>query len=111
AVIARITVRPDAVAEAEPVLRGLVDATAPTRVDAIDDLDDDTPIGGRVVLPRWISLLPVAAFAASVGIFVGSVLMASPAGLGLSVALFILSCTLFLAAPFIALLASRRGPR
>ncbi|MGK2947429.1 MAG: putative quinol monooxygenase [Acidimicrobiales bacterium] len=28
AVIARITVRPDAVAEAEPVLRGLVDATA-----------------------------------------------------------------------------------
>lgn len=83
---------------------------APTSVP-VDDLEDDTPIGGQVVLPKWISLLPVAAFAASVGIFVISTLMASPAGLGLSVSLFILSCTLFLASPFIALLASRRSPR
>lgn len=73
-----------------------------------DDDGDDTPIGGQVVLPRWVSLLPVGAFAASVVLFVGSILMASPAGLGLSVGLFLCSCTMFLAAPFIALLTSRR---
>jgi curved DNA-binding protein CbpA len=76
-----------------------------------DDLEDDTPIGGQVVLPRWVSLVPVGTFAASIVVFVGSLLMAAPVGIGLSVGLFLLSCTLFLAAPFVALLASRRGGR
>ena len=80
-----------------------------TEVDGLDDdLEDDRPIGGQVVLPRWVSMIPVGTFAASVVLFVGSLLMASPAGVGAAVALFVLSCTLFLAAPFIALLASRR---
>jgi molecular chaperone DnaJ len=77
--------------------------------DLLADLEDDTPIGGRVVLPRWLSLVPVAAFAASVAIFVIGVLFSSSAALAASVACFVLSCALFLCAPFVALLASRRG--
>ena len=34
--------------------------------DLLADLADDTPLGGRVVLPRWLSLLPVTVFVLSV---------------------------------------------
>lgn len=75
------------------------------------DLEDDTPIGGIVVLPRWLSLVPVAMFALSGGFFCIGVLFAAPQVLALAVMAFLLSCLLFLAAPFMALLASRRANR
>jgi hypothetical protein len=75
------------------------------------DLADDTPLGGRIVLPRWLSLLPVAVFAVSVGTFVTGVMFSSAPALAVGFALFVLSCALFLAAPFVALLSSRRGNR
>lgn len=84
------------------------------RTDAEDlaaDLDDDTPLGGRVVLPRWLSLLPVVAFALSVALFVMGLMFASATALALSMVVFALSCAMFLAAPFVALLTSRRAPR
>jgi curved DNA-binding protein CbpA len=82
-----------------------------TRTDAEDllaDLDDDTPIGGRIVLPTWMSLIPVGVFASSLAaLFVGLLFGSAPA-LGAALALFAISCTLFLMAPFVALIASRR---
>jgi len=88
-------------------------ATAPSRPrtdeeDLLADLADDTPLGGRVVLPRWISLLPVATFALSVGAFCLGLLFASPPALGAAAALFLVSCAMFMVAPFVALLSSRR---
>jgi hypothetical protein len=85
---------------------------APSRSDADDllaDLMDDTPIGGQVVLPRWFALLPVAAFAGSIAMLMAAVLFSSPAGLALASILFLSSVAMFLVAPFVALLASRRG--
>jgi hypothetical protein len=76
--------------------------------DLLADLEDDTPLGGQVVLPGWLSLLPVAAFAASIVVFAASLLFSSAPALAVSVALFALSCALFLMAPFVALFASRR---
>jgi curved DNA-binding protein CbpA len=83
--------------------------SAPPAAEEVEAAEDDAAIGGTVVLPQWASLLPVGAFAGSAVVFVMSVLMQSPGGVGLAVALFLVSCTLFLASPFIALLASRRG--
>ena len=76
--------------------------------DLLADLEDDTPLGGQIVLPGWLSLVPVAAFASSVVVFVGSLLFSSAPALAASLALFGLSCALFLMAPFVALIASRR---
>lgn len=73
------------------------------------DLADDRPIGGRVVLPGWLSLLPPATFAAAVGLCVGGALFGSAPMLAVSVVAFVVSCALFLAAPFVALLGSRRA--
>lgn len=73
-----------------------------------DDRDDDAPVRITVALPRWMSLLPVAMFAASVAIFIVSVMSASGQLLALAFMTFVLSCLLFLAAPFVALYASRR---
>ena len=70
--------------------------------------DDDAPVRITVALPRWMSLVPVAAFAGSVAVFVLSLMTASGQLLGLAFMLFVLSCVLFLAAPFVALFASRR---
>lgn len=84
----------------------------PPRTDVEDlliDLADDRPIGARVVLPGWMSLLPPAAFAAAVVLFVGSGLFGSAPMLAMAVAAFVLSCALFLAAPFVALLGSQRA--
>ena len=79
--------------------------------DLLADLADDTPIGGTVVLPRWLSLVPVATFAFSVGAFVVGMLMTAPALLSFAVMAFLVSCVLFVAAPFLALLTSRRQHR
>lgn len=76
--------------------------------ELLADLADDTPLGGRVVLPRWISLLPVATFALSVGCFCLGLLFASQPALGAAAALFLTSCAMFMVAPFVALLSSRR---
>ena len=75
--------------------------------DLLADLADDTPLGGQVVLPGWVSLLPVAVFALSIAVGVLGMLFAS--ALAMAVALFALSCAMFLVAPFVALLSSRRG--
>jgi DnaJ domain len=86
----------------------------PPRSDAeelLADLADDTPLGARVVLPPWISLLPVAVFAVSVGAFVLGLLFSSTSALAGALALFALSCAMFLVAPFVALLSSRRTNR
>ncbi len=79
--------------------------------DLLADLADDTPLGGRVVLPGWLSMLPVATFVASVGLFCLGLLFASVSAIAVAMALFVLSCTMFLAAPFVALLTSRRPNR
>lgn len=73
-----------------------------------DPDDDDAPVRITVALPRWMSLVPVATFAGSVVVFVFSLMTASGQLLGLAFMLFVLSCVLFLAAPFVALFASRR---
>lgn len=80
--------------------------TAPRTVWVEDE--DDEPVRITVVLPRWMSLMPVATFAGSVVVFVLSLMTASGQLLGLAFMLFVLSCVLFLAAPFVALFASRR---
>lgn len=79
--------------------------------DLLADLDDDAPIGGTVVLPQWMSLVPVALFVLSVLSVALGALMGVPALLGLGVMAFLVSSLLFIAAPFLALLASRRSTR
>jgi hypothetical protein len=77
--------------------------------DLLADLADDTPLGGRVVLPGWLSLVPVAVFGASIAAIGVGLLFGSPAALVAAFLLFALSCGMFLVAPFVAMLASRRG--
>jgi hypothetical protein len=74
----------------------------------LDDLGDDRPVRVTVALPRWLSLLPVATFAASVVIFTVSTVTTSGPLFGLALMTFVLSCVFFLAAPFVALYSSRR---
>lgn len=85
-----------------------------------DDLEvdlDGRPLYGAVRLPRWLSLLPVGLFTTSVVAFVLGLVLSSEAVVALALMAFVLSCLLFLAAPFVALFASRRaagaqwGPR
>ncbi|MEX2293158.1 MAG: J domain-containing protein [Acidimicrobiales bacterium] len=74
-----------------------------------DEIDDDHAIRATVRLPRGVSLLPAALFALSlVTGFIG-ILFVSQAALGLALVELVLSCLFFLAAPFIALFASRTG--
>ncbi len=77
-------------------------------VDEIDDLDDDRPVRITVQLPRWLSLLPVAMFAVAVVAFCVGLMSSSQAFIAVALMAFALSCLFFLAAPFIALFASRR---
>lgn len=79
--------------------------------DLLADLADDQPIGGVVVLPRWLSLVPVAAFAMAVGSFSLGLVLGMGWLFGVAAMAFVLSCVFFLAAPFMALFASRRGNR
>jgi len=75
------------------------------------DLADDRPFGLTVVLPRWLSLVPVATFAASVVVGCLGVILAVGPMIGLAFVLFLLASLFFLSAPFAALLLSRRGTR
>jgi hypothetical protein len=77
-----------------------------------DDVDaDEHPIRVTVVLPRWLRMLPAATLGASGGAFLVGVILASEPLLALGLMLLVLSLMFFLSAPFIALLASRRGDR
>src|SRR3546814_12707519 len=76
--------------------------------DLLHDLADDTPIGAVVVLPQWLSLLPVGLFFTSIGAFVLGALLGQAALVGFGGVCFLLSCLLFVAAPFMELLSSRR---
>lgn len=85
------------------------DQVDPVEADLVEADADDRPIRANVKLPPWVSLLPVGLFAAAVSTFsVGLVLTSEPL-IGLAFVSLILSCLFFLAAPFIALLASRVG--
>lgn len=77
--------------------------------DMVADLDDDAPVRVTVRLPRWVSLLPVSLFLASVGTFLVGLVFASGSLLGLAMVEVVLSCLFFLASPFIALFAARTG--
>jgi hypothetical protein len=88
----------------------------PAEDDLDPDLDpdvdlDDRPIHGHVRLPRWLSLLPVGLFAASVLLMVVGAVLASAPLVGLAGVCFVLSCLFFLAAPFVALLLAQRPDR
>lgn len=74
----------------------------------VDELDDDDPVRITIRAPRWLSLLPVALFGVSIASVVVGVVVAAPVLLGLAMVSFVLSCLFFLAAPFVALWASRR---
>jgi hypothetical protein len=76
----------------------------------VADLVDDRPIHA-VVLPRWLSLVPVALFAVSITSFVFGTVLASQPIFGFAAVCLVLSLLLFLAAPFIALYASSRPGR
>lgn len=80
--------------------------------DDWDDVDaDEHPVRVTVALPRWLRMLPAATLGASGGAFVVGVILASEPLLALGLMLLVLSVMFFLSAPFIALLASRRGDR
>lgn len=79
--------------------------------DGSYDEVDDRAIRPTVKLPQWIGLLPVGLFAGAVGAFIVGVVLASEPLVGLAFMSLILSCLFFLAAPFIALFASRSGER
>lgn len=76
-----------------------------------DDLEDDRPLRPTVKLPQWVGLLPVGLFAGAVGAFIVGVVLTSEPLIGLAFMALLLSCLFFLAAPFIALFASRTGDR
>jgi hypothetical protein len=98
----------------EPAPARPTDAPPRMRTDEeelLADLADDTPLGGRVVLSGWMSLLPVTTFILSVAAMFLGMVFGSTAALAASVALFMVSCAMFLAAPFVAMLSSRRTNR
>jgi DnaJ-class molecular chaperone len=67
-------------------------------------------VRATVTLPRWLRLLPMGTFASSIAVFVVAVVFASEPLLALALMTFFLACLFFLAAPFMALLLSRRPP-
>lgn len=103
---------------APPPWAGAADSQAPYDLSEADDLAadlaDDRPVH-VVDVPRWVSLIPVALLAAAAATFVLGVQLSSRSLVGLAMVDLLLSFLFFLAAPFIALLASRsrgraRGP-
>lgn len=77
--------------------------------DLLFELRDDRPLGADIVLPRWTRMIPAGTFAASIAVFIFSVVLASEPGIAFAFMLLLLSVVFFLAAPFIALLAAHRG--
>jgi hypothetical protein len=100
-------------AAAAPTPRPAPPAEGRAADDLAADLADDRPVHPATVrLPPWLSLLPVALFAAATGAGVVGLVFASELLLGLAFMAFVLSCLSFLAAPFVALLTARtRGGR
>lgn len=75
-----------------------------------DDVDaDERPVRVTVALPRWLRMVPAGTLGASGGAFLVGVILASEPLLALGLMLLVLSLMFFLSAPFVALLASRRG--
>ncbi|MEO7430145.1 MAG: J domain-containing protein [Acidimicrobiales bacterium] len=85
--------------------------------DDFDDSDDrsglldldDRPVRVTVRLPRWLALLPMTLVALTIAAVILGVVLASSELFGLAMVGLMLSCLFFLASPFIALFASRRG--
>lgn len=71
------------------------------------DLHDDRPLGGTVVLPRWAALLPPGALLVAIGAFCLGVVLNVAAIVAAAFVLLLVSFLFFLAAPFVALFASR----
>ncbi len=82
--------------------------TPPQWAPPAPEVDDDEPLRITVRLPSLLALLPAALFALSVGAGSLGMLLGVPALLALALLAFVLSTLLFLAAPFVALYASRR---
>ena len=78
-------------------------------VDRDADLEDDRPYGPGGPTSGWFAVVPVGLFAGSVAVGVVGLLLGLPGLLGLAFLLFALSCLAFVAAPLLALYASRRG--
>lgn len=73
--------------------------------------DDDRPLRSAAVVPRWLRMIPLATFAASLAAFAaGTILTAEPLWM-LGWMLLVLAGTLFISAPFVALLAAQRAER
>jgi hypothetical protein len=86
-------------------------AAPPGRTEAeelAEDLADDRPFGEGLPASSWFAVVPVALFAASLGLGLLGMVLALPFLLGLAVLAFALSCLAFVAAPLLSLYASRR---
>jgi hypothetical protein len=73
-----------------------------------DDWDDDRPVRVTIALPRAVTMLPAGLFGAAVVTAIGGIVLRLPALLGLALMCFVLSVLFLVAAPFLALYASRR---
>ena len=82
---------------------------APPRPSAAPDLDDDEPVRITIALPRLVTMLPAGLFGAAVVSAIGGAVLRLPAVLGLALMFFVLSVLFLVAAPFLALYASRRA--
>ena len=83
----------------------------PAPVDDLDDLDDDVPVRITIALPRAVTMLPAGLFGASLVAGMVGIVLRLPGLLGLALLLFVLSVLFLVAAPFLALYASRRPTR
>jgi curved DNA-binding protein CbpA len=72
------------------------------------DLDDDEPVRVTIALPRLVTMLPAGLFGAAIVSAIGGTVLRLPAVLGLALMFFVLSVLFLVAAPFLALYASRR---
>jgi hypothetical protein len=79
-------------------------------VDGPADLDDDRPVRITIQLPTWLSMLPPGLFVAALVLFAGGALFGT-ALIALGILALVASLLLFVASPFVALYASRRGNR
>ena len=79
----------------------------PTAVP-VDDLDDEVPVRITIALPRAVTMLPAGLFGGSVVAGMLGIVLRLPGLLGLALLLFVLSVLFLVAAPFLALYASRR---
>lgn len=79
-------------------------------VESDDDLLDTVPIGPMRSLEGWLALVPPAAFMLAVALFVGGVVLASPALLVFSGGAGIVALGLFILVPLLAMARPPRTP-